>query len=222
MKNRLTFWVIRFNVWTEMDCSLGVSQGLQMLTSWVQIYTVHLEEFNVLKMWLYTFFLVFLYHGSVSGCVLFFDFHALLCLVSVVSVFSLLFPSTLCMFVSLCLPLLYLVISHPPRYLTCPLPSSLSSPAPHPLISVCAFKPLFPIHFLSVRCVWFTMMYPVSPPVLSPLVRFGLWIFAFWFLLCWSFFVALCLAILAATLFSGPWIDFRLCSSFLYISAFCN
>lgn len=76
---------------------------------------------------------------SVSCFVLCFDFHALLCPFSV-SLCSSCFPLVECLSPSVC------------QCYLCSVPSSLSSLAPRPLVSVfCVFKPLFPMYSLSVR-----------------------------------------------------------------------
>ena len=56
-------------------------------------------------------------------------------------VFSVSFCSVLCFILTLC-PCVSLQFSSvfSPRYLTCPFPSSLSSPAPDPLVNVCVFS----------------------------------------------------------------------------------
>ena len=115
----------------------------------------------------------------VSGFVLSFDFHAIsLCPLSVSSMFfPLSSPLPPCMFVSPCLSALF-----PPCVLLCAFPSlshlsssllSLLTCSSSPHQCVCVFKPLFPIHSLSVHSVWLPVMYPVSPPVSSLLVCFG-------------------------------------------------
>ena len=74
-------------------------------------------------------------------------------------------------------------------HLTCPLPSPLTSPVPHHVISVSVYIVFGVAAFLvSSFCVMSLMKLPVFPLV-SSLVCFGFLIFAFWFELCfWLYF----------------------------------
>ena len=67
--------------------------------------------------------------------------------------------------------------------------------------------------FLDVACIL-----PASPFGMS----FWIPIFAFWFVLSLNFSVALCLVVLVATLFSGPWTDFHfMLLGFFFSISFC-
>ena len=117
-------------------------------------------------------------HGSVCCGVLY-----LISMPSRVLSVSPVFP--LCMFASLCLsvssPLCF-----PPRYPSRPPPSSLSSPVPRLIISVCVLSLCFPS--LSVHCFCFCLC-DVLPEFLLSLVPqwyvfFGLWLLVFPCLIC--------------------------------------
>ena len=145
-------------------------------------------------------------------------FHAFLCPLS----FSCVFP--MLQFVSFCLsvssPLCF-----PPCYHTWPPPSSLSSPVPRLIVSVCVLSLCFP----SCLCVyllvseWCPRLPCVSSCVCSVLFWYVLILgLAFHiFDLNFAFFVVLHLAVFVATLFSGPCTLFHAPCVFFLFCFFC-
>ena len=146
-------------------------------------------------------------HGSVSRGVLYL-ISMPSCVLSVSPVFF-----RLCMFVSLCLSV-FCPLCFPSRYLTWPPPSSLSSPVPRLIVSVCVFSLCFPSCLCPfMASVWCLSLSDVLPeflvfPRMSPsgMCFFGFWFLRFWFEL--FFLFACCSAVLAlvATLLLSPFV----------------
>ena len=125
----------------------------------------------------------------VLSCVLF--------LCPLVSLLSFSFPP--CMFVSLCLSVLF----PSPRYLTCPLPSSLPTCSSSPHQCVCVLKPSLP-HELFVSSLLVLCECVMFPPVF-PAPRHCVF---------WLFYLLLCCF--------GPWTHFCLLPLILNSFSFLN
>ena len=146
----------------------------------------------------------------IMSCVMFLFFHALLCLLSFK--FSCGLPS-----VSLCLSALFppgLLLCAPPcRYHTWLPPSSLSSPVPRLVISVCVFSLCVP--FTPCPVIVCILSLVVHAPV-SCLVGFG-FSFAFLCMFDLNFVILLCYFVssLVATLFFVP-----ICLLLVFVNSF--